>query len=388
MASLPTLLHVRGVAIAAVVISGLVLLASMPTRHPSQGGVVFAGNETVAQTSESPLGGDIAFTHTQPAEESSGLYLATDADSVQQLLGEDGIYYLAVDWTNDNQLVFVAGPGSHLASLRVVDADGSNERVIADPSGGTVGDAVPSPDGAEVAFSRHYEDESASVFTVGVDGTDEQEVDLGDFDVPPTFACSLLSPLTATPVDWSPNGEELLIRVFKRGCEVEFSDLAVVSADGAVRGLNASGALRADWSPSGQFIAYETDHGLFVQPASGEPGEGLAERVEMGPGQAPDWSATGDLAFVRARVWEDISSYGAWRARAENLADAQPVVEPGLRVDVPQWSPGESHIAYLGLTETGSDLWVTTSEGAEPIRVQTLDGFVLDLSYAPDEPQP
>jgi WD40-like Beta Propeller Repeat len=123
--------------------------------------------------------------------------------------------------------------------LFVADADGSNPRLLGQPSKYAYSPAF-SPDGTRVAYMAINGVGQLDVYVANTDGSDAHVVSQVAFSGPTKF-----------PPVWSPEGDRLVHSAADGG-------IWVVAADGSSQKLIAVGWSPA-WSPDGQWIAFRSD---------------------------------------------------------------------------------------------------------------------------------
>jgi TolB protein len=146
----------------------------------------------------------------------------------------------------------------------------------------------------------------------------------------------------------------------------------------------------ADWSPSGDRVAYTSlrDEGfgdVFVARVTGGTFLGTANLTTAnGGGGAPDmtprWSPDGlHLAFTSYRG----GNPSIWIMDADG-GNPRRLTTPGDASDYfPTWSPAGDSIAFQRINATGSRIGLVAAAGGTP-RFLTLPGDAFSPSWAPD----
>lgn len=325
------------------------------------------------------VGGTIAFTHHDSVSGLNGVYVTDGGEPRLVASGKEHVY-LSVEWVQGGRrLVYTAGPPGEASSLWIAAADGSDATPLADGAAGSVSGVVVAPDGVQVAFARTYDNGSTTISVMDVASGVEQVLEASrEAVVTPSFACDGLTPVAARPHDWSADGKELLISYSVIGCEVEFNASSIITMDtGRARSPAASDASDGSLAPQDGQAVYEAEGEIVVTDAEGAVSS-------LGQGEDPDISNQHDLAFVAARSWEDVETYGIWVSLDDTKKSAEPLVEPKVRVTEPKWSPTGSHIAFLAHDEAGVELWaVSVGQRQAGQLLGPVSGFVLDFAYAP-----
>ena len=240
------------------------------------------------------------------------------------------------DWSPDStELVYQSDErkSDGETDLHVISADGTGDRVIVTSDMAEV-DAVWSPDGTRIAFTRQNEEcsgaatkesEVQDIWTVAADGTDERrltEHSLGDFE----------------PA-WSPDG----------------SSIAFIST--------RDDTADPDYGP------YTSE--VYVMNADGSDERRLTDDVmyDYGLSWAPDgtWIAFAASCDDDSCDWDsEIKKVRADGSRVVPLTDNKRV-----RESYPEWSPDGRKIAYArtGYRRENFDIWVVTRDGSDHERV-------------------
>lgn len=188
---------------------------------------------------------------------------------------------------------------SGTAQVFTVHPDGTEERQLTHvPDGSQAGDPDISPDGRTIAYVSN-EGGNYAVWQMHVDGTDQhQRHGQVGFDY-------------FTP-RWSPDSSRLVVtkcdnRLLSFAC-----DLVVVRPDGTERTLISNERVNRDptWSPSGRFVAFDSDRGGYlstvsvVRSSGGRPHRITPPDLE---GFWPSWAPGGRRLVVSSNFDRPIS---------------------------------------------------------------------------------
>jgi Tol biopolymer transport system component len=200
-------------------------------------------------------------------------------------------------------LSYVSFDGPKGLNLMLRDLVAGTERAITDVdwNGGAAGDSVFSPDGKQLAYAwtTYKRADSPAVSEVRV-------VTLGAPATAPARTVYTSTQQTANPIDWSPDGKTLVVRV---SLPDRTKKIGLLGVDGSLAVLktldNWQAVGKMFFSPDGRYLAYDapasdTDRrrDLFVIAVDGSGETPLydpANDVVMG------WSADGRLLFASNR---------------------------------------------------------------------------------------
>ncbi len=201
-----------------------------------------------------------------------------------------------VSWSPDGERVAFSSDREGSQDVFVADADGSDVRRLTDlPT--LEGGATWSPDGKRIAFALESADESTfAIYVLGVNGGEAKKLT-------EKKGCYVGHP------NWSPNGEHLTVEIdCAGGGEI---DVFRIDADGSnLRRLtDAPGDDGgAEWSPSGDRIAFASDRGPAVYTMNKDGGDERRVSPELGSESvAVTWSGDGARLVSVPRAGGDIS---------------------------------------------------------------------------------
>jgi Tol biopolymer transport system component len=303
----------------------------------------------------SPDGSKVVYAATTwPSEEASargeewqsGMYVVeADGGSRRLLLAAgprdypDGTFRTALfqpTFSPDGtQIAYFVGGGDWGNTLRVMNADGSDVRVVIDQEFGHVNDLAWSPDGSRLAFHAPY---GGGIWIVGVDGSGLTEV----------------SQWGAAP-RWSPTGRQLAFE--------SAGGIWVINPDGSgLRQLALPGRRDPVWSPDGSRIAYLVKHSLYVADLDGTHVRTLGT-LELTPSPKPPvvWiplplSASGETDSVLRRDGEILGYTGDLIAMDPRTGETRVLVHARdipHRIGNAAWSADGRWVAYDIAAESG-----------------------------------
>lgn len=245
-------------------------------------------------------------------------------------------------WSPDGRTIAFLSIGAS-RELRVMNADGSGERVIAR-------NATPpswSPDGRWIAFSRLL---NGQIYVVGADGSGLRRL---THDLRANF----------DPV-WAPDGRKLVYT----GAAFQEADwnLYVVNADASGQRLLTQRLLtrrgeQPAWSPDGRRIAFVSRRdGASAIYTINADGSGLRRvAADSGP-SGPVWSHDGQrLVFVR----RDAGPSEIYVVNADGSSERRLTKAPGFDT-VPVWSPDDRKLAFARERDGNWEIYVMNADGS------------------------
>ena len=331
----------------------------------------------------SPVGASVSHTPTgdllialQPDGGMQQLFVIPAHGSESRLLVPDGTFdgdQKEGVWSPDGSQVAFIVEYDHSADLHVVNADGSDLRLLApapphEPHPERVltqGSPAWSPDGTKIAFasSRAWDQGGLDIYVINSDGTNLQRLtDDPSFEESPR---------------WSPDGSMIAFEVHGDGGD-HYGNVYVMNADGSERRrlVEATGSGDPKWSPDGEWIAYADGRVCcaihIVRP------DGTQRRDLTGggiSGRWPRWSPDGRLLAWNSH--DQGGSLDGLFVHDVRTGESRLISSTSGK---PQWSPDGSWIA-VAMPEIDVDghhtgaggLYLVRSIGGRPILLQKID---------------
>lgn len=224
--------------------------------------------------------------------------------------------------------------GTGRSDIWIMDQDGGNAHPITEGPGSSWAPSW-SPDGTRIAFMRSTSDGAEQVWTMSVDGAEQQ-----------VFArCGPPECVSDTSPAWSPDGDSIaFVRSSGAGAVIPMSIMLwPVAGQGEAWSIPIEGATWADelaWSPDGLELAFTrsfedgTAFGLAVVDADGTD---LRSLTDVPSAQAAAWSPDGrQIAFMA--IVEQTGRESLFVMNPDGTAVRQ---IPGLEADAasPSWQP-------------------------------------------------
>ena len=345
------------------------------------------GNDSQPQPLPSKIAYEVPVYDSLGDRVARELWVADTDGSAARRLTDDVSYYYDGDgvweWSPGGERIAYEvtvrdfrGNETGSSELWVVEADGSNARLLADD----VGRWGWSPGGERIAYSVEIERDSwgiiigGELWVAGVDGSGTRRL---------TYEVSIRGWW------WSPDGERIAFTVSGHAISGYDSLGYRVDRELWVAGVDGSGARRLTddidvqyfingiwWSPDGEHIVYEIkensrDEGaaseLWVAGVDGSGARRLTDDFAI------NWkfSPSGESIAYQSRIWE----FGSWLGDRLWMADADGLNQRQIDEDIAyrwEWSPGKEMIVYgvkkrdSRRTVVNTELWIASTVGSSP----------------------
>ena len=252
------------------------------------------------------------------------------------------------DWSID--------PGVDNTEIWTMAADGSDQSRLLGAYGDGIDYSLPvwSPDGKRIAFTRwsnnggvtqnvRNEDQTAGIWTMAIDGTDQRQVVDG-------------APDQAWIPAWSPDGQWISYTLSLQGPRA--------SADVGPEANAAPGGLGPPSAPSGSSI-------WFVHPDGSGARRITPEGIDAINGV---WSPDGTrFAYVGGSGGVPSDIHVATIAADGTLSDDRGLATDPAVDGSPAWSPDGRSIAFASNRSGNDDIWVVAADGTGTPRQLTAD---------------
>jgi TolB protein len=264
-------------------------------------------------------------------------------------------------------------------AIFVMRTDGSGERKLTDPQGGATDDYPDwSPDGRLIAFQRCHPDSPCSVWTVGADGGEAEQV---------RFQCHLKGVCDAADPTWTPDGDLIVtlregrLRTLDGEPHPQLQQSSLVRKDlatGKQRSITKltgwkGDLLSATVSPDDRTVVYQRVNTSRATPAFGQAlfaveMSGRHERRiaswDLGGGDHAVFSPSGSVLF-RSYADDDSRQSDFWTVRPDG-SDLRQLThfEEGTLVLSASYSPDGEWIVHATDGVAGNaDLYAMRADG-------------------------
>ncbi len=244
--------------------------------------------------------------------------------------------------------------GYPLRELVVVNADGSEPRVMTGADVGSVSHPHWSPDGTRFVVQGRPDESALWVMNADGSGDAVRIAEEGSEDAA-----------------WSPSSDKVAFYATQdQRCDLHICDIRVVNVDGSDLTTIAGGLGQENdpaWSPNGDLIAYvRLDGTIFLMDSDGAGKRRIATHVRWAfdPVWSPD--ATRILFSVYRRATYDI-----WVVNADGTGLKNLTGQPGDEL-APTWSPDGTKIAYVAGKSINAN--VQQNRGSYRLYVMNADG--------------
>lgn len=210
------------------------------------------------------INGRIAFSSDRGHISENDIYTMSFTGESVRRLTSDPIGSSSPAFSPNGKKIAYVGSAGRRTNIYVMDADGSNKRLVTDESkipGDGKSDFDPSfsPSGRKIVFSRGEGYRAYSLYKINVDGS----------DFAPVYEGQRLSENPA----WSPDGTKIALNYGPNG-------IATVSPDGTGYDRIGSG-YDPDWSPDGTRLTFALDEGSGVEAEIYTMKEDGTERTQL-----------------------------------------------------------------------------------------------------------
>lgn len=260
--------------------------------------------------------------------------------------------------------IVLVGASGRNKELYMCDADGENVRQLTRDNSISIGPSW-SPDGSQLSYTS-YRGGYPDAYVIDMSSGRRR--------------CVASFPGMNLAGGFSPDGRTLAVALSKDGNP----DVYTVGVDGGrvTRLTSTAPAAEASpaWSPDGSQIVYVSDVGgspqLYLMSRSGGERQRLTSRG--GENVAPDWSASGLIAYASKRE-------GKFQICVINLQtrEDKQITREYADWEDPSWAPDGRHIACTRTSGHKSTVYLLDILGDNPIPLLTLAGDWYSPAWSP-----
>jgi Tol biopolymer transport system component/DNA-binding winged helix-turn-helix (wHTH) protein len=212
-----------------------------------------------------------------------------------------------------------------------------------------------SPDGSRIAFARWGTHRDSGIFSKQIGGENQIQLTNDEHDRSPI---------------WSPDGKTI---AFSRWADPDFALFTVPAAGGAENKLDTRGVTskrgELDWSPDGQWIAFNGGNALYLLSVRDGSLRPLTSPPPSAEDRAPAFSADSNrVLFVRSRtggIPEEIRTVNVDRSE-----DALVTAVTAEIIGAPRWSADGNSVLFSSNFGGKAGLWrVSATKRDSPIQI-------------------
>ncbi len=242
---------------------------------------------------------------------------------------------------NGGAILYCFAPATGVHQLKLIDLDGSNERLFIDYPRG-LNHPAWSPDGQKLAVVGYMDNTYTtwSIHVINADGSD------------PVRLTNVTGAADSEP-SWSPDGTQILFTRIEFTSSNQFdSSLWLMNADGSDQRMVVADGFAGKWSPDGSRFIYSSEKtGNYEIYTSAPDGTDELQLTETETDESfPTWSPDGmTIAFVvSSGVWNSNASFPTNEIFIMNAdgSNVRQLTENNSYDGMPGWSPDGSQLVF------------------------------------------